>query len=50
MRRSAGNALGKLGNHSEIVINSLLPLLQDDNFDVRGSAGNALGKLGKKSN
>ena len=50
MRWRAVNALGKLGNSSETVINAVLATLEDKDFEVRWRAAEALGKLGKTSN
>jgi predicted NACHT family NTPase len=49
VRRDAAEALGRLGNASEIVINALLLRLQDENSWVRLYAASALGDLGNAS-
>uniref|UniRef100_UPI001961F7AF HEAT repeat domain-containing protein n=1 Tax=Okeania hirsuta TaxID=1458930 RepID=UPI001961F7AF len=49
VRHYAAQALGKLGNGSEPVVQALLPLLQDEDSLVRYSAAEALGNLGNDS-
>ncbi|NEO22820.1 HEAT repeat domain-containing protein [Moorena sp. SIO4A5] len=49
VREKAVEALGKLGNSSEIVVNALLARLMDDKSVVRWTAAEALGKLGNSS-
>ena len=49
LRREAVQALGELGNASEIVINALLLRLQDENSRVRRQALQALVRLGNAS-
>ncbi|NMG10996.1 NACHT domain-containing protein, partial [Brasilonema sp. UFV-L1] len=49
VRSSAADALGKLGNSSDIVVQGLLALLKDESSSVRSSAADALGKLGNSS-
>lgn len=46
---SAPEALDKLDNTSEAVVQTLLTLLQDDNSTVRYSAAQVLGKLSNHS-
>ncbi len=49
MRQNAAEALGKLGNASETVIEALLKALSDSYYSVRRNVAEALGKLGKQS-
>lgn len=49
VRRSAANALGRLGNASDDVVQQLLLLLKDSDGFVRESAADALGKLANAS-
>ncbi len=49
MRRSAANALVKLNQVSDPVVNTLMKLLSDDHNYLRYGAAEVLGELGKKS-
>ncbi|NET85438.1 MAG: NACHT domain-containing protein [Moorea sp. SIO1F2] len=49
VREKVVEALGKLGNSSEIVINALLARLMDDKSSMRGGAAIALANLGNNS-
>jgi HEAT repeat protein len=49
VRSSTAEALGKLGNSSEVVIRELLTLCQDSDYSVRSNAAKSLGLLENSS-